>query len=255
MRPLFIKFLIIINLIILNINSSLAKEFKYDVRAYNLNVMDIIFNIDDEINNKITFSAESVGIVGFFVKVSAKSKVEFNDKEKKTWKYEYRYEKPTSNKYRFNKINFSKEKVINFETDPPRKEDLSKKIPYNKEDYFGVIDPIFAVKKLFLIDKKNLDCNKKIKVFDGNNFYYLIMKKENTQLDFDSVFSSYKGKLHKCILTYQPISGHIPGDPNTPEQFRVDLYFGIVGDNYFPIYATTKGKKGIRLKMYLDTIQ
>jgi len=61
----------------------LAKEFKYDVRAYNLNVMDIIFNIDDEINNKITFSAESVGIVGFFVKVSAKSKVEFNDKEKK----------------------------------------------------------------------------------------------------------------------------------------------------------------------------
>jgi len=57
------------------------------------------------------------------------------------------------------------------------------------------------------------------------------------------------------FLTYQPISGHIPGDPNTPEQFKVDLYFGIVGDNYFPIYATTKGKKGIRLKMYLDTIQ
>ena len=64
-----------------------------------------------------------------------------------------------------------------------------------------MIDPIFAVKKLFLIDKKNLDCNKKIKVFDGNIFYYLIMKKENTQLDFDSVFSNYKGKLNKCILT------------------------------------------------------
>ena len=90
----------------------MAKEFKYDVRAYNLNVMDIIFNIYDEIKNKITFSAESVGIVGFFVKVSAKSKVEFNDKEKKTWKYEYRYEKPTSNKYRLNKINFSKEGKI-----------------------------------------------------------------------------------------------------------------------------------------------
>ncbi|MEY3824804.1 MAG: hypothetical protein RLZZ13_752, partial [Pseudomonadota bacterium] len=51
------------------------------------------------------------------------------------------------------------------------------------------------------------------------------------------------------------ISGYTPGDPNTPEQFKVDLYFGIVGDNYFPIYATTKGKKGVRLKMYLDTIQ
>ena len=255
MRPLFIKFLIIIYVIILNFNSSLAKEFRYDVRVYNLNVMDINFNIDDEINNKITFSAESVGIVGFFVKVLAKSKVEFNDKNKNTWKYEYRYEKPTSNKYRLNKINFSKEKVLNFETDPPRAEDLSKKIPYNKADYFGVIDPIFAVKKLFLIDKKNLDCDKKIKVFDGNIFYYLVMKKENVQIDFDSVFSNYKGTLQKCILTYQPISGHIPGDPNTPEQFKVDLYFGIVGDNYFPIYATTKGKKGIRLKMYLDTIQ
>jgi hypothetical protein len=68
MRPLFIKFLIIIYTIILNFNSSLAKEFKYDVRAYNLNVMDINFNIDDEVNNKITFSAESVGIVGFFCK-------------------------------------------------------------------------------------------------------------------------------------------------------------------------------------------
>ncbi len=136
-----------------------------------------------------------------------------------------------------------------------RTEDLSKKVPYNKADYFGVIDPIFAVKKLFLIDKKNLDCDKKIKVFDGNIFYYLVMKKENEQIDFDSVFSNYKGTLQKCILTYQPISGHIPGDPNTPEQFKVDLYFGIVGDNYFPIYATTKGKKGIRLKMYLDTIQ
>ena len=117
-----------------------------------------------------------------------------------------------------------------------------------------MIDPIFAVKKLFLIDKKNLDCNKKIKVFDGNIFYYLVMQKENTQIDFDSIFSSYKGKLNKCTLTYQPISGHIPGDSNTPEQFKVDLYFGIVGDNYFPIYATTKGKKGIRLKMYLDNI-
>jgi hypothetical protein len=158
MRPLFIKFLIIISTIILNFNSSLAKEFRYEVRAYNLNVMEINFNIDDEINNKITFSAESVGIVGFFVKVLAKSKVEFNDKSKNTWKYEYRYEKPTSNKYRLNKINFSKEKVLNFETDPPRTEDLTKKVPYNKEDYFGVIDPIFAVKKLFLIDKKNLDC-------------------------------------------------------------------------------------------------
>ena len=255
MRPLFIKFLIIISTIILNFNSSLAKEFRYEVRAYNLNVMEINFNIDDEINNKITFSAESVGIVGFFVKVLAKSKVEFNDKSKNTWKYDYRYEKPTSNKYRLNKINFSKEKVLNFETDPPRTEDLTKKVPYNKDDYFGVIDPIFAVKKLFLIDKKNLDCDKKIKVFDGNIFYYLVMKKENFQIDFDSIFSNYKGKLQKCILTYQPISGYTPGDPNTPEQFKVDLYFGIVGDNYFPIYATTKGKKGIRLKMYLDTIQ
>ena len=254
MRPLFIKLLIIVNLITLNLNSSLAKEFKYDVRAYNINVMNINFNIDDEINNKITFSAESVGIVGFFVKVFAKSKVEFNNKNQKNWKYEYRYEKPTSNKFRINKINFSKEKVIDYETNPPRNEDLTKKVPYKKEDYFGVIDPIFAVKKLFLIDKKNLDCNKKIKVFDGNIFYYLVMQKENTQIDFDSIFSSYKGKLNKCTLTYQPISGHIPGDPNTPEQFKVDLYFGIVGDNYFPIYATTKGKKGIRLKMYLDNI-
>ena len=255
MRPLFIKFLIIINTIILNINSSLAKEFKYDVRAYNLNVMDIIFNIDDEINNKITFSAESVGIVGFFSKVFAKSEVKFSNNNKNNWSYQYRYDKPSSNKYRENKINFSKEKIISFQTDPPRSEDLSKKVPYKKEDYFGAIDPIFAVKKLFLIDKNNLDCNKKIKVFDGNIFYYLVMKKENSQIDFDSVFSNYKGKLQKCILTYQPISGHIPGDPNTPEQFIVDLYFGIVGDNYFPIYATTKGKKGIRLKMYLDTIQ
>ena len=126
MRPLFIKFLIIIYVIILNFNSSLAKEFRYDVRVYNLNVMDINFNIDDEINNKITFSAESVGIVGFFVKVLAKSKVEFNDKNKNTWKYEYRYEKPTSNKYRLNKINFSKEKVLNFETDPPTDQSLSR---------------------------------------------------------------------------------------------------------------------------------
>ncbi len=77
-------------------------------------------------------------VFAYFMEMgTGKSKVEFNDKEKKTWKYEYRYEKPTSNKYRLNKINFSKEKVINFETDPPRREDLSKKIPYNKEDYFG----------------------------------------------------------------------------------------------------------------------
>jgi hypothetical protein len=254
MRPLFIKFLIIIYLITLNFNTSLAKEFKYDVRAYNLNVMDIIFDIDDEKNNTITFHAESVGIVGFFVKVFAKAKVEFDSKNKTFWKYEYRYDKPTTNKFRVNKINFSKEKVLTFETNPPRTEDLKKKIPYNKEDYFGVIDPIFAVKKLFLIDKKNLDCDKKFKVFDGNIFYYLIMKNENTEIEFDTIFSDYKGKLSKCILTYQPISGHIPADPNSPEQFRVDLYFGIVGDNYFPIYATTKGKKGVRLKMYLNDI-
>ena len=98
---------------------------------------------------------------------------------------------------------------------------------YNPDTFppsVNMIDPIFAVKKLFLIDKKNLDCDKKIKVFDGNIFYYLVMKKENVQIDFDSVFSYYKGKLQKCILTYQPISGYIPGDPNTPEQFKVDLY-------------------------------
>ena len=29
---------------------------------------------------------------------------------------------------RLNKINFSKEKVLNFETDPPRTEDLTKKV-------------------------------------------------------------------------------------------------------------------------------
>ena len=83
MRPLFIKFLIIIYLIILNINSSLAKEFKYDVRAYNLNVMDIIFNIDDEINNKITFSAESVGIVGFLSKFPQSLKLNLMIRKKK----------------------------------------------------------------------------------------------------------------------------------------------------------------------------
>ena len=254
MRPLFIKCLIIISIIILNINLSLAKEFKYNVRAFNLNVMDINFNIDDEINNKITFTAESVGIAGFFTKVFAKSEVKFADKKQNNWSYQYRYDKPASNKYRENRINFSKEKVLSSQTDPPRSEDLTKKIPYKKEDYFGVVDPIFAVKKLFLIDKKNLDCDKKIKVYDGNVFFHLVMTKDSKLMEFDSIFSDYKGKLQKCILVYQPISGHIPGDPNTPEQFKVDLFFGIVGDNYFPIYATTKGKKGIRLKMYLDNI-
>jgi hypothetical protein len=254
MRLLFIRFLLIAYLITSNLSLSLAKEFKYDVRAYNLKVMEINFNINDEINNKITFNAEAVGIVGFFVKVFARSTVEFDNKDKNFWSYEYRYDKPTTNKFRLNKIRFSKEKVLSFETDPPRTEDLTKKIPYNKEDYFGVIDPIFAVKKLFLIDKKNLDCNKRIKVFDGNIFYYLVMKKENDQIELDSIFSDYKGKLQRCTLVYEPISGYIPGDPNTPEQFKVDLYFGIVGDNYFPIYATTKGKKGIRLKMYLNVI-
>ena len=153
MRPLFIKCLIIISIIILNINLSLAKEFKYNVRAFNFNVMDINFNIDDEINNKITFTAESVGIAGFFTKVFAKSEVKFADKKQNNWSYQYRYDKPASNKYRENRINFSKEKVLSSQTDPPRSEDLTKKIPYKKEDYFGVVDPIFAVKKLFLIDK------------------------------------------------------------------------------------------------------
>ena len=82
MRLLFIYFLLIINLLTLNLDLSLAKEFKYDVRAYNLKVMEINFNIDDEINNKITFNAEAVGIVGFFVKVLAKSTVEFDNKDK-----------------------------------------------------------------------------------------------------------------------------------------------------------------------------
>jgi hypothetical protein len=225
MKLLFIYALLIINLITLNSGLSLAKEFKYDVRAYNLKVMEINFNVDDEINNKITFNAEAVGIVGFFVKVLAKSTVEFDSKDKNFWKYEYRYDKPTTNKFRLNKINFSKEKVLSYETDPPRTEDLTKKVTYKKEDYFGVIDPIFAVKKLFLIDKNNFDCNKKIKVFDGNIFYYLVMKKENDQMELDTIFSDYKGKLQKCTLVYEPISGYIPGDPNTPEQLKVDLYF------------------------------
>ncbi len=253
MRLLFIKFLIIFFSLTVSFNILFAKEYKYDVRAYNLNIMQIDFKIDDEVNNTINFHAESVGIVGFFVKVFASAQDTF-DKNKDTWNYVYRYDKPTTNKYRINKVLFSKEKVLSFETDPPRLDDITKKVPRKSQDYFGAIDPIYAVKKLFLNDKNNFNCNKKIKTFDGNTFYYLIMIKQNDELDFHSTFSPYKGKLQKCSLIYVPISGYIPDDPNLPAQFKVDVYFGIVGDNYFPIYATTRGKKGIRLKMYLNEV-
>ncbi len=253
----FVKFLFIYLCItfifqLFYLNLSLAKEFKFDIRTYGFNVMDITYNVDEKKNNNIYFNMESVGIVGFFVKVFSKASVEYGS-NKNIWNYSYFYEKPSSKKSRTTNVKFSNQKVIERSTIPPLTSD-TRIVSYKKTDFEGVVDPVTAVKKLFYLEKQNFNCNNTIKTFDGIRFFNLVMKDDKETLDFDTTFSKFKGKLNKCSITYQPISGHVPGDKDSPDRFRVEVYFGNVGDHFFPVYATTKGKKDVRLKMYLTSI-
>ena len=114
----------------------------------------------------------------------------------------------------------------------------------------NVLDPLTAINDILFSQKNELNCTKKIKVFDGSDVFYLILSQQDTK---DYIVKSskivLKQPLKKCRLRYQAVAGHEIEDEKDYNKKYVDIFYGKQNGIYLPYLLQTKSK--ITIKMFL----
>ena len=132
---------------------------------------------------------------------------------------------------------------------PPRR-NKKNLVPIYKHHLQNVLDPLSAINEILFSQKTKLNCNKKIKVFDGSDVFYLVLSQKDTKnYIIRSSKIIFKEPLKKCKLQYQAIAGHKIGDEKDYNKKFVDIFYGKQNDLYLPYLLKTKSK--ITLKMFL----
>jgi len=205
--------------------------------------MEINFFRDNK--NTILVESRSTGLLDIFVKAQGEGSL-IKEKNKTIYTFQYKKKK----KERKSIIIFNKGKVIKNIAKPPRilKTNI---IPISKDDLVDVRDPLSAVYDLFFNHYGNLNCNQKIKIFDGSEVFFLQLSLiKNNPKQIKSTKLIYKGSMVKCRLNYRVISGHLKKKEKKLNKMYVDIYFGRSNNNYIPYFLTNKTKL-VTLKMFL----
>lgn len=239
MKKNFILIFILYNFVTQTVS---AREYHFDVYGLNIRFMEIKFSsIKDQ---KLTTEIESKNLMSFFYNFKGSGNVEY-EQNKATYKFAFQKKE----KSRTKKIVLKDQVVISNFSNPPKKEKKDI-IPISQEDLINVLDPLTAVQQLIFEQKKQLNCNKQKKVFDGSNVFYLKLSKEDTDpYIINSSKLIYQESLQKCKLTYQTIAGHELDDEEKLNKMYVDIFYGKKNKMFYPYFLTTKSK--VTLEMFL----
>ena len=195
-------------------------------------------------HQELATKIRSKGLLNFFVSFEGNGSTKANT-EQTSYQFQYRKKK----KARSTTIIFKDRKVIKNISQPARKKQINI-IPIQSYHLQDIADPLTALNQLLFNQKDKLNCNQKIKVFDGSDVFYLILSKQNNN---DQVFNSskitFKKPLRKCKLQYQTIAGHKAKDEKKFNKSYVDIFYGKQDKVYLPYFLRTKSK--ISLKMFL----
>ena len=239
MKKHFFLYFILFNFVTQNLH---AKEFFYEVYGLNFRFMEIQFSNNSD--SKITANIVSKGLLDLFVSFKGGGSTEIN-KEITSYKFNYKKKK----KGRATTIIFKDREVIQNYSQPPRK-NKANLVPIQKHHLKNTLDPLTAINDILFSQKNELNCTKKIKVFDGSDVFYLILSQQDTK---DYIVKSskivLKQPLKKCRLRYQAVAGHEIEDEKDYNKKYVDIFYGKQNGIYLPYLLQTKSK--ITIKMFL----
>lgn len=133
----------------------------------------------------------------------------------------------------------------------PKRKIKTEIVPVKEQDLENTVDPLAAIYSLIFNQKNNLNCNKKQKVFDGANVYFLILSQiDKNDYTIDSSKLVYNGPMQKCKLSYQTVSGHEIKDEKKLNKMYVDIFYGKKKEMFLPYFLTTKST--ITIEMFLN---
>jgi hypothetical protein len=239
MKKLFIIIFILFSFVTQNLY---AKDFFYEIYGLNLKFMEIQFS--NSPHQELATKIKSKGLLNFFVSFRGNGSTKANTEQTS---YQFQYQK--KKKARSTTIIFKDKKVIKNVSRPARKKQTNI-IPIQSYHLQDVMDPLTALNQLLFNQTNKLNCNQKIKVFDGSDVFYLILsrQKNNDQI-FNSSKITFKKLLRKCKMQYQTIAGHKAKDEKKFNKSYVDIFYGKHDMVYLPYFLRTKAK--ISLKMFL----
>ncbi len=238
------KILILIIIVFFQSSHLYSREFNYEVHGLNLNFLNIKYNIND---NKLYSIINSTGLVGYFVKSQSIIQTT-KDKENNSLSYYFNSLKKDQEKtYYYKKIN----NKIDLDKIKLNKGENFKKI--TRSDLLNTLDPLSAVELILFNNVLNSKCEKKQKIFDGDDVYLVSLTKNKIKYPF----IKYKNQNYKisfsCRLNYKAISGHKFEREKRLNSLYLDIYFSKISNDIIPVYFETKAKL-LPLKMYLSTI-
>tara|TARA_A100001015_G_scaffold130962_1_gene145329 strand:+ start:575 stop:1309 length:735 start_codon:yes stop_codon:yes gene_type:complete len=241
---MFKKILILLFLVFFQSSHLYSREYYYEVYGLNLNFLNIKYNIN---NNKIYSIISSKGLAGYFVKSQSIIQTTI-DKENNSLSYYFNSLKKNKEKtYHYKKVN----NKIDLDKIKLNKGENFKKII--RSDLLNTLDPLSAVELILFDNFLNSKCEKKQKIFDGDDVYLVSLTKN--KINYPSI--KYKNQNYKisfsCRLNYKAISGHKFKREKKLNSLYLDIYFAKISNDIIPVYFETKAKL-LPLKMYLSTI-
>ena len=241
---MFKKILILLTLVFFQSSQLYSREFNYEVYGLNLNFLNIKYNIND---NKLYSVINSKGLAGYFVKSQSIIQTTI-DKENNSVSYYFNSLKKNKEKtYYYKKIN----NKIDVDKIKLNKGENFKKII--RSDLLNTLDPLSAVELILFDNVLNSKCEKKQKIFDGDDIYLVSLTKN--RINYPLI--KYKNQNYKisfsCRLNYKAISGHKFKREKRLNSLYLDIYFAKISNDIIPVYFETKSKL-VPLKMYLSTI-
>ena len=241
---MFKKILILLTLVFFQSSQLYSREFNYEVYGLNLNFLNIKYNIND---NKLYSVINSKGLTGYFIKSQSIIQTTI-DKENNSFSYYFNSLKKNKEKtYYYKKIN----NKINLDKIKLNKGENFKKII--RSDLLNTLDPLSAVELILFDNVLNSKCEKKQKIFDGDDVYLVSLTKN--RINYPLI--KYKNQNYKisfsCRLNYKAISGHKFKREKRLNSLYLDIYFAKIINDIIPVYFETKAKL-LPLKMYLSTI-
>ena len=241
---MFKKILILLTFVFFQSSHLYSREFHYEVYGLNLNFLNIKYNIND---NKLYSIINSKGLAGYFIKSQSIIQTTI-DKENNSLSYYFNSLKKDQKKtYHYKKIN----NAIDLDKIKLNKGENFKKII--RSDLLNTLDPLSAVELILFDNFLNSKCEKKQKIFDGDDVYLVSLTKN--KINYPSI--KYKNQNYKisfsCRLNYKAISGHKFKREKKLNSLYLDIYFAKISNDIIPVYFETKAKL-LPLKMYLSTI-
>lgn len=236
------KFIFILFLFLTQNTISFAKQYDYEIVGFGLDFVHLSFGFNDK---KFYASIDNVGLASFFSKSQTEIKTNFLPNE---IAYFFKSTKKDKIKnYAFKKTNdelsFDK-KILNKGSDHKN---------IKLEELTNVIDPLSAIKRHLFDIKNNFSCSNKVKIFDGDDVYQITLNEQKLDKSFLIKFRENQFNItHKCLLTYQAISGHKFKNEKKLNDRSLMVFFAKINNAYVPVYFETDSSI-LPLKMYLST--